>query len=140
MLSHSAVLRLWRLELTLQSLSLVLALYDPFGVDVPLNFDNTQSLTQLSYKCTRSKHETFTAVNTRTLPSIWDLNQSKPKLLYIFLFCPGAPSQGQAHPDYVPTVFAHIKASMRSRDSGDSAKSRFQRAQKRLGEMKWNVE
>ncbi len=27
----------------LQSLSLVLARYDPFGVDVPLNFDNTHS-------------------------------------------------------------------------------------------------
>ncbi len=32
-------------ELTLQSLSPVLARYDPFGVDVPLNFDNTHSLT-----------------------------------------------------------------------------------------------
>ncbi len=32
------------LELTLQSLSPVLAWYDPFGVDVPLNFDNTHSL------------------------------------------------------------------------------------------------
>ncbi len=30
-----------RLELTLQSLSPVLALYDPFGVDVPLNCDTT---------------------------------------------------------------------------------------------------
>ncbi len=43
MLSHSAVLRLWRLELTLQSLSPVLARYDPVGVDVPLNFDTTHS-------------------------------------------------------------------------------------------------
>ncbi len=34
-----------RLELTLQSLSPVLARYDPFGVDVPLNFDNTHSVT-----------------------------------------------------------------------------------------------
>ncbi len=42
MLSHSAVLRLW-LELTLQSLSPVLARYDPFGVNVPLNFDNTNT-------------------------------------------------------------------------------------------------
>ncbi len=40
MLSHSAVLRPWQLELMLQSLSPVLALYDPFGVDVPLNCDN----------------------------------------------------------------------------------------------------
>ncbi len=29
----------------LQPLSPVLARYDPFGVDVPLNFDNTHSLT-----------------------------------------------------------------------------------------------
>ncbi len=29
--------------MTLQSLSPVLARYDPFGVDVPLNFDNTHS-------------------------------------------------------------------------------------------------
>ncbi len=36
--SHSAVLRLQRIELTLQSLSPVLARYDP-GVDVPLNCD-----------------------------------------------------------------------------------------------------
>ncbi len=42
--SHSAVFRMLRLELTLQSLSPVLARYDPFGVDVPLNFDNTHSL------------------------------------------------------------------------------------------------
>ncbi len=41
LLSHSAVLRLQRLELTLQSLSPVLALYDPFGVDVLLNCDTT---------------------------------------------------------------------------------------------------
>ncbi len=41
LLSHSAVLRLKRLELTLQSLSPVLALYDPIGVDVPLNCDTT---------------------------------------------------------------------------------------------------
>ncbi len=33
----------WRLELTLQSLPPLLARYDPFGVDVPLNFDNTHS-------------------------------------------------------------------------------------------------
>ncbi len=32
-------------DLTLKSLSPVLARYDPFGVDVPLNFDNTHSLT-----------------------------------------------------------------------------------------------
>ncbi len=41
LLSHSAVLRLKLLELTLQSLSPVLALYDPFRVDVPLNSDTT---------------------------------------------------------------------------------------------------
>ncbi len=35
----------YSLELTLQSLSPVLALYDPFGVDVPLNLDITHSLT-----------------------------------------------------------------------------------------------
>ena len=46
LLSHSAVLRLWRLELTLQSLSPVLALYDPFGVYVPLNCYTT-SIKQL---------------------------------------------------------------------------------------------
>ncbi len=34
-----------RLELTLQSLSPVLALYDPFGVDVPLNWDTTTTTT-----------------------------------------------------------------------------------------------
>ncbi len=34
-------LRLQRLELTLQALSPVLARYDPFGVDVPLNCDTT---------------------------------------------------------------------------------------------------
>ncbi len=44
-LAHSAVLRLWRLELTLQSLSPVLVLYDPFGVDVPLNCDTTTTTT-----------------------------------------------------------------------------------------------
>ncbi len=44
LLSHSAVLRLSRLELTLQSLSPVLALYDPFGVDVPLNCDTTTTI------------------------------------------------------------------------------------------------
>ncbi len=32
------------LELTLQSLSPVLALYDPFGVDVPLNCDTTTTI------------------------------------------------------------------------------------------------
>ncbi len=37
----SALMRLQRLELTLQSLSPVLARYDPFDVDVPLNFDHT---------------------------------------------------------------------------------------------------
>ncbi len=31
--------------MTLQSLSPVLARYDPFGVDVPLNFDNTHPFT-----------------------------------------------------------------------------------------------
>ncbi len=49
MLSHSAVLRL---ELTFQSLSPVLARYDPFGVDVPLNFDNTHTqLRRLQQLC-----------------------------------------------------------------------------------------
>ncbi len=48
LLSHRAVLRLYRLELTLQSLSPVLALYDPFGVDVPLNCDSTTTSTCLS--------------------------------------------------------------------------------------------
>ncbi len=43
LLSHSAVLRLLLLELMLQSLSPVLALYDPFGVDVLLNCDTTWS-------------------------------------------------------------------------------------------------
>ncbi len=47
LLSHSAVIRLWRLELTLQSLSPVLALYDPFGVDVPLNRDTTTTTTEI---------------------------------------------------------------------------------------------
>ncbi len=50
LLSHSAVLRLWRLELTLQSLSPVLTLYDPFGVDVPLNCDITIKQSELSQK------------------------------------------------------------------------------------------
>ncbi len=36
MLSHSAVLRLFRL---IGQFILVLARYDPFGVDAPLNFD-----------------------------------------------------------------------------------------------------
>ncbi len=47
LLSHSAVLGLWRLELTLQSLSPVLALYDPFGVDVLLNCDTTTTITKI---------------------------------------------------------------------------------------------
>ena len=47
LLSHSAVLRLSRLELTLQSLSPVLALYDPFGVDVPLNTTTPTPMTSL---------------------------------------------------------------------------------------------
>ncbi len=42
--SHTVQCLDCRLELTLQSLSPVLARYDPFGVDVPLNFNNTHSL------------------------------------------------------------------------------------------------
>ena len=34
----------------LESLSPVLAWYDPFGADVPLNFDNTHSLTLPHFK------------------------------------------------------------------------------------------
>ncbi len=34
----------------IESLSLVLARYDPFGVDVPVNFDNTHSLTQIPFE------------------------------------------------------------------------------------------
>ncbi len=39
--------------MTLQSLSPVLARYDPFGVDVPLNFDNTHPDTADWYACLR---------------------------------------------------------------------------------------
>ncbi len=52
LLSHSAVVRLYRLELTLQSLSPVLALYDPFGVDVPLNCDTTTTTIHCAVKGT----------------------------------------------------------------------------------------
>ncbi len=38
----------------LESLSPVLAWYDPFGVDVPLNFDNTHSHSLISAGFTRT--------------------------------------------------------------------------------------
>ncbi len=47
MLSHSA-------ELMLQSLSPVLVLYDPFGVDVPLNCDTTTITTSMHF-CSREE-------------------------------------------------------------------------------------
>ncbi len=51
----------------LQSLSPVLARYDPFGVDVPLNFDNTHSLThQTTVSSNVGPGRTYKTENDRT--------------------------------------------------------------------------
>ncbi len=75
MLSHSAVLRLWWLKLTLQSLSHVLARYDPFGVDVPLNFDIIHSLR--------------TAQQIYCLHAAWDccLSIHRSSIIHPAIFC-----------------------------------------------------